>query len=472
MSKQLKKFCRITKYIEKTDPKLFEILEDLCALSSIRPRRGHSGISFIYPSKATIEKIDKLRYSDQIESGVDIVLGHVIHDFLKTPADWNAKKSDIPNGLDKKVEVKEVKGTKIILADGAELELDTKFVPFSERGNNQAVYRVVKGDVDHTKHTKRATFEHARTQDGAPRKPMATHGGSPADLQSEVIQVLKSTLCKKLSESEDCKHEGAVAPFSFLIHFDKFIQEGAYSDEVKCMSKLIHCGFTPVTNTYFALSGTCLDSALADFITDCQNKDVKFLGGIALEGASEYRSHCKSNFDHLCKSCEGSVAGGGYRDSFAVLQKALSELSKAHAFHLGKLLKKDVGCDDPKAKWFASLCWSRCFECCEIKKVKDSGDDVKESIHDMCDVIQDLSLNKNSDDVASDRSLQPMITAYLEAAQEFSKDNMCCFPLKSKASSDQAYQICHEMSELYSDDSAAKLLRSLSPEQLASLLSQ
>ncbi len=368
-------------------------------------------------------------------------------------------------------EVKEVKGSKIILVDGAELELDPKFVPFSERGNNQAVYRIVKGDIDFSKHTKKATLEHARTVDGAPKKVHNVNGGAVMDLQNEAIKVLKSSLCKKLCQSEDCKHDGAVAPFGFLLNFDKFIQAGSYSDEVKSLSKLIHCCFTPVTNTFFAFSGKQLDSALSDFIADCQNKEVKFLGGMALEGRSEYENHCKSNYDELMKSCE--VSGGGYSESFAKLQAALAQVAKVHSFHLSKLLKRDIGCDDEKAKWYAGLCWARCFECCELKQLSEGGDeDCKESIHDMCDVIQDLSLGGNSGVIASDKTLQPMIISYLEAAQDFSKDDMCCFPLRNKAVSEQGYKSCMSLAHLYSDESASKLLKSLSAEQLAQLLSQ
>ena len=66
MSKQLKKFCRITKYIEKTNPKLYEILDDFCILQTIKPRRGHAGITFIMPSKDSMKLLETASVSGTV----------------------------------------------------------------------------------------------------------------------------------------------------------------------------------------------------------------------------------------------------------------------------------------------------------------------------------------------------------------------------------------------------------------------
>lgn len=225
-SKQPKKYCRIIKYIEKTDAKLYEILDDLCMTGVFKPRRFHGGLTFIWPSADTIKELDKLRYQDDIERGCDIVLGHIIHDYLPSLSAWKAKQSDLPNGLNNKLEVKDI-GSKVVLADGAELEHDDAFKMFSRGHENQAVWRVKKGAVDYKKHTKRASFEHTKS-DGTRPPRREFHQNDKASVVMKKLggdilsyfnggNTLNNDICSKLvSFGKSLTDPQQIAEFQFI----------------------------------------------------------------------------------------------------------------------------------------------------------------------------------------------------------------------------------------------------------------
>jgi hypothetical protein len=160
----------------------------------IRPRKGHNGVTFLMPSKDTMKNIATLLKSYQDEKAIDILMCHIIHDYLPTAQDWNSKRSDIPNGKNMKVEIKSASGQHVVLANGAELELDSKFKTYAFKGDVQAVWRVVKGEIKPEDFTKRASFEHARaTGPGQHRPPV--NGGAAKDLSRRLIERFVSAIC-------------------------------------------------------------------------------------------------------------------------------------------------------------------------------------------------------------------------------------------------------------------------------------
>lgn len=189
MSKSLAKFCSISKYLEITDPKLYEVLDDLCMINFTKPRKFYNGVTFIIPSSADAKKIADMRFTDKIEEAQDILGCHVINDFLPSPAVWWQKKEDIPNANKKKVEVEKVSSDKVYLPDGVELELDKKFKSLGNK--NQVVYRVVKGAIRPDPKARPATF--ALAKQGAPTK-----GGAPLILMGEFNK--KDYMYKRISQ--------------------------------------------------------------------------------------------------------------------------------------------------------------------------------------------------------------------------------------------------------------------------------
>lgn len=478
MSKQ-KKFCTILKYIEKTDPKFYEVIDDFCGFGLFKQRRDHAGVTFIYPSKETISKLEKLRYSEDIEVGIDILMAHIVHDFLPNAAAWNAKKSDIPNGANMKIEVASVKGDRIVLADGAELEQDKNFRPFNNaRSENKAVFRVVKGALDHTKHKKPATFEHARSRPGmsAQMANKAVKGGGKV-AQRKMVNTLKQSLVAHLDDGDDLDFaEQGVAPFGFMIEFDKWIQESGRSDSDKLKSKLIHSAFTPITNALYSLSSNQmgLASAVEEFQSylEGSGETTKKLIENKVYGRDKYMELCAKNFSELQSAC-GGASGGATRDFlYTHIRNIVKELSVEHKNKLQML--KMAGREDVDSEWFSSLCISRHIECAKMNDIDfNNAYDAKHAIDELVDVIQDQAegqcLNSSSVDIPS---LSVYIKDYLESMQKFASCDFCCYPLngsKSKAGSEKCGS---ELKKYYKDESILKALNGLDANVLSQFLSE
>lgn len=126
---RLKKFCRLTKYLENIDKNLYQTFDDLC-LFSLFSTRGGRGVTFLYPSDASYrKKIINLAYSNTPEKAVDMLKSLVIMDYLPKPVDFKNKKDDIPNSLRKKLEVDDADAKEVKLKGGLKLVLDTGFTP-------------------------------------------------------------------------------------------------------------------------------------------------------------------------------------------------------------------------------------------------------------------------------------------------------------------------------------------------------
>lgn len=482
MAKQLTKFCRITKYIEKTDPKLYEILDDLCAVSAFRPRRDHNGITFIWPSKETIEKLSKLRYSDDIEKGIDIVLAHIVHDYLPNAAAWNTKKSDIPNGLSKKINVDKVTGNKILLKDGAELEQDSKFKTFSNRDENQAVYRVVKGSLDPSKHTTSASNEHARK--GAPGAAKAKHTAAGGGIRENnaIINQMKNTLIRSTLDisEENGAEASAIAPFAFLVALHKYAASTYDDKQALAVFELIHCGYTPITNTVFTLCGDNdslrgLVASFRDFLKDESNRALANSIDGKLDGRDEYISMVKKINSSLAQNHK--ISGGGVREDYFIrLQTVLKDNAKDH----GEVIDKITGLDNKDGKlnlFYVALNWARFIEheyMGNAKYAVDPADENKEAalrnhFNELFDLISDHAHIKAAVTQTEINSLGGLIERLLEQAKEFQKSPYYKFPFNPKAAElNAADEEC--MKQHFKHASLRQTLANMPAEELANLL--
>ena len=145
-SKKVKKFCRVTKFLEQTNKDLYQALDDLCLFGLFRTRGR--GVTFLYPTdKSYRKKIIDHAYSNNPEKAVDMIKALVLLDYLPSPTDFNNKKDDIPNALHKKLEVDSADANGVKLKSGHKLEVDKSFVPL-RAGEPVAVYKISgKGEL-------------------------------------------------------------------------------------------------------------------------------------------------------------------------------------------------------------------------------------------------------------------------------------------------------------------------------------
>lgn len=141
----LKKFCRLSKYIEQIDKDFYGVFEDLCLTHLLKPTRGSNGITLIYPGEKTYrQKIINTAYSDQPEKAIEMLKSLILQDYYPTPTSFEGT---VVNLLNHKVEIEEVSDKHVKLSKDLKLEKDKDFVPMGYR-ENMAVYTLTgKGEM-------------------------------------------------------------------------------------------------------------------------------------------------------------------------------------------------------------------------------------------------------------------------------------------------------------------------------------
>lgn len=124
-SNKLKKFCRLSKYLEQSDKEFYQALDDLCLLGLLRVRGN--GVTLLYPTNKTLRKtLVKYAYSNEPEKAVDMFKTLVLLDFLPRPSDFKPG-AEIANAHHKKLEVKSADSKGVELKSGHKLELAKDF---------------------------------------------------------------------------------------------------------------------------------------------------------------------------------------------------------------------------------------------------------------------------------------------------------------------------------------------------------
>jgi hypothetical protein len=147
----------IVKYLEQNNPNLYDLLSDLCVLGRLNGNKKYNGVTFIIPSDETINKIDMLSMTE-LKEAIALSLYHIIDDYIPTINAWKLKKTDIPNGHKKHVETKSFTNKRVTLANGAVLEIDTKF---NDLNRKSAVWKVVSGNINFNNNDKPAKYTYA-----------------------------------------------------------------------------------------------------------------------------------------------------------------------------------------------------------------------------------------------------------------------------------------------------------------------
>lgn len=147
-NKSLKKFCKLSKYIEQSDPNLFEVFDDLCIMHLLKPARGMSGITFLYPKeKAYRQKIISAAYSTNPEMAVTMIKALILQDYYPNFASFGSKAINL---LNQKLVVDSVSDKALKLAGGLELTIDPKFIPMGYRENMNVFFLSGKGEMPTT----------------------------------------------------------------------------------------------------------------------------------------------------------------------------------------------------------------------------------------------------------------------------------------------------------------------------------
>lgn len=151
-NKKMKKYPRILDYLEAHHPQVYELIEDLAMHGNLTPRRGGS-ITFLLPDASYIKEIKKAAESDEPEKATDMISSLILLDLFEKPEDFAGKKENIANLLEKKLVVKSITSSKVLI-DNGELTLDVAFKPFGRQGNakrgNMAVWKL-SGKVEYEK---------------------------------------------------------------------------------------------------------------------------------------------------------------------------------------------------------------------------------------------------------------------------------------------------------------------------------
>ena len=139
--KELKKFCHLSKYINQNDKDLYEVFDDLCLTSLLRPLRDSSGITFLYPNeKAYRQKIINAAYSNDPTVAANMLKSLVLDGYYPSTTLFGTY---VVNRLNQKVNISEVSEKHVKLENGLQLVLAETFKAFGPH-QNMAVY-ILKG---------------------------------------------------------------------------------------------------------------------------------------------------------------------------------------------------------------------------------------------------------------------------------------------------------------------------------------
>jgi hypothetical protein len=143
VKESVKKYCSLSKYLEQKDKSLFEVIESLCLSYLLRPDKGTTGITFLYPTdKKYIQKIVNFAYSEKPEEAVNMIKSLVLHNHHKNLESFGEK---VVNRLNQKIDVKKITDKEAILVDKITIAPDKKFIPLGR--DNVAVYLLSGGEI-------------------------------------------------------------------------------------------------------------------------------------------------------------------------------------------------------------------------------------------------------------------------------------------------------------------------------------
>ena len=459
MAHKLKSYCHIYQYLDKAHPKVFEIADDLCAMRQLRGRPD-AGVTLIIPSTETMKKLDKLVGEVETDKAMDIFLSHIIRDYLPDARAWETKKADIPNMMNKHLEIEGIKGDEVKLKDGTVIVPDTAFILRGpdgkrQRNPNQAVWKVKSGSIDPAKFTKEATGRLARAPANGEHK--RAEGGAPSDQRK-----LVSVLVKALIDNSKAIHSGGKAtngggnPFGFLAA----VWDAAKNDDTAHKYLSLVLSPLPITSLAFVLREGTDDkpNPVSDIAAQVwAQRDSWHHRGIESYKKAVGEAHSKI----------GGRRGGGYAfEGYAALGKAIEESLNKHK----KALEDKVMTDVISEQLFTRLNMARYFEYDLFKKLHKQHVEISEIDHAIKETVGLILDNANASntlttDQTSTAPIAVFIRDLLTQIQDFTKSPWCEYPIGKTHPTDTVDVV----SKLFVDEGWDTKLAMLGKEQLAEL---
>lgn len=442
MSKTLKKHCTINNFIKDNFPKFFELLEDTCMESKLRPMRGHNGVTFIIPGKDTMKELEKYHYSSDIEKCIDIIAMHIVRDYLPNAAAWKGRPAVTDLGF--KIAVKEVKANTVILADGAELEIEEKFKPFERRANN-VVWRVKKGDIDPKKHTERG-------------QPQMAGGKVTIPTSLSEVNVNADQLAHSLIQG------GGVAegPFSYLTGLINYALEQKHS----CLPYLyftMHKNLVISTSVFVNYS-----QVFVPIRQEFENTEMKKYS------MSDYHDAVERLSNHFQKG----VSGGATRQEVhEAITRVISAVKAEHESMLRPWCEANgCECSDELVAFVSNINLARYIECKYFDEIAMAAlttgkpEVVREEFRNLFDILRDQAVGTAVTSNAEVGQLGALVLSLLKEVDEFKKSHWCCYPQRRAEADAETV----DYGKLFRDTNVDLLqaLKDLTPEELSRLFAQ
>jgi len=137
----MRKFCSLHKFLELHDKQLFNIFENMCMFSILRPRAAN-GITLLRPNDKYKQEIASIVFGDSPENAIPIIQSLVIHKYLPNTTSWSTE-SSLYNAFKMPIKFKSAAGNKVVIniMDAAKkpveitLVKNPEFISFSNRTN-------------------------------------------------------------------------------------------------------------------------------------------------------------------------------------------------------------------------------------------------------------------------------------------------------------------------------------------------
>ena len=277
---RVKKSCSISQWLKSHDKKLYEAVENACALGLFRATKT-SGLTFLYPETSSLKNkmIDLLNYNDY--EGVRMLQSLIVIDFLPSTSDWQSKKDDIPNRLGIKIEVKDVTNKEVKLGNGAVIKpIEPKKFTAREDRSNMSVWEYkgnnlpMEGPKTDYKYTKKGAPPH-KVKGGLFNKGVSPYGLAKA-CQGKAAGLIASGKYDKCNPFVDVL-------VSYLDYLKKN-NNRAYNAHLHCIS---YCPEATFYNVFQPFYKDTDPASFSDWLDDTQ--------GITLSGspATKYLEHLK-----------------------------------------------------------------------------------------------------------------------------------------------------------------------------------
>jgi hypothetical protein len=286
------KQCSISNYIKQVDKELDNLLNKVfCAGRLFRPRSGTPGITFLRPTGSVLKKLRDMALGDGAMGADEALRSMVLHDYLPNAQAFAERKEAIPTSLRRKLPVKEIKGEKIILENGAVLEPDKKFVPREDR-QNMAVWLLTKDLVP-------TDGEELTVGTAAKKiKQKQVKGGAEfQDNKRELFEAILREECKRWPKEGSAAMEALCTICDFL----KARDQGKYLSVCSLLSWDCLGSLAIVLQPYSAKNDYLTASEIGELsrVASCVHSGLESVYAYVVNPKKKYEEHMKAASDAI-----------------------------------------------------------------------------------------------------------------------------------------------------------------------------